>query len=107
MEFYLKYLCYKEWNIFLHGNSIGNYMRNKKQKYTKNYRGSRDYMGAYLLKKADENKALTADILTSKSSPIKLCERYLTKEKFGECKCYYRAFETVYYWCGNMVPVIL
>lgn len=59
MEFYLKYPCYKEWGIFLHGDSIGNYMRDKEQKRDKeDYRGNGSYIGAHLLKETEGNKIL-------------------------------------------------
>lgn len=106
MDLYLKYPCYKDWIPFLHGNSIGNYMRNPKQKHREGYRGNGKYIGAYLLKENKGDKVLTADILTSKSVPIKLCKRRLTKEQLDECECYFNVFEIVYYWCGNMIPVI-
>lgn len=107
MEFYLKYPCYKEWGIFLHGDSIGNYMRDKEQKRDKeDYRGNGSYIGAHLLKETEGNKVLTADILTSINSPVSLCERNLKEEEISQCRSYFKAFEIVYYWCGNMLPVI-
>lgn len=73
MEFYSKYYpCYKGWEPIMHGNSIGNYMRKPNQKHRKGYRGIKNYFGACLLKEKSEDRkmVLTADILTSITSPI-------------------------------------
>lgn len=128
MEMYLKYPCYREWEIFLYGSTLSHYLCY--ERINKNgYRGDSDYRGACLLKnKNKENKkALTADILTSIKSPINrlVKEKYDTgektwkavlnidtdfkcnlKEEYKEIANYIKTFAYVYYWCGNMMPVI-
>lgn len=82
----------------MHGDSIGNYMRDKEQKRDKeDYRGNGSYIGAHLLKETEGNKVLTADILTSINSPVSLCERNLKEEEISQCRSYFKAFEIVYY----------
>lgn len=70
MEFYLQYPCYERWEAIFYGNSIGYYLRCPDPKHRKGYRGGKDYCGAYLLKEQDGEKVLTADTLTSITSPI-------------------------------------
>lgn len=106
MKSYLKYDCYKEWEPVLHGNSIGNYLRNRTPKHWKEFRGNGNYRGAYLLKEKNGDKVLTADILTSKSVPFNQCLANLSVGQWKECEPYYKAFEIVNYWCGNMIPTI-
>lgn len=131
MILYQSYPCYKEWIIFPYSASISDYMRNREglnERYKR-----RNYRGAYLLKKENEEMVLTADILTSIKSPINI---WLRKKKIGfkyNCKGeeirekvlndelgrmlgnskiddgiipFMKAFAYVYYWCGNMMPVI-
>lgn len=121
MGIYLKYPAYGDWEMFLHGNTLQNYLRN-------GCRGAGNYRGAYLLRnRENENKkALTADILTSIESPInrlvkekydeegeKIREDVLKidfegklKEEYKDIANYIKTFAYVYYWCGNMMPVI-
>ena len=110
MESYVKYSCYKNWEYFLYQNSIADYLRNNPQEHRNECgnecRKMKKYMGAYLLKNKDGSKILTADILTSKNVPLKLCQENLSASQWEECKPYYKAFEMVNYWCGNMMPVI-
>ena len=80
------------------------------------------YKGAHLLVNKSKGIELTADILTSIKLP---CERIASVEtslkggkeiKDGilkgnleiphDLKPYFKAFAIVYYWCGNMMPVV-
>lgn len=137
MELYLKYPCYKNWKPFLYGSTLSNFIRyarlNKHE-----CRGDKGYVGAYLLKNEEGDKALTADIITSIKSPInqilpegaklsssiineKIRENILKEKESisfedlsqkpesiieGEIVPYIIAFAKVYYWCGNMMPII-
>lgn len=121
MKMYCKYPCYKEWQPFLYGGSIKHYLRY--QRVLKNgYRGYAGYKGAYLL--TNKKSVLTADIITSirsvwkkfadedcKLTGFDIREKILLDDKFlnkcpKELQVYMRAFASVYYWCGNMMPII-
>lgn len=126
METYLEYPCYSNWEIFLYGSTLSKYLCY--DRINKNgYRGDKGYGGAYLLINRKNKRALTADILTSIKSPISrlVKEKYDKKNGEGirktalgidfECKLkeeykdianYIKTFAYVYYWCGNMMPVI-
>lgn len=128
METYLEYPCYSNWEIFLYGSTLSKYLCY--DRINKNgYRGDKGYGGAYLLINRKNKRALTADILTSIKSPINrlVKEKYDTGEKTWKAvlhidtdtdfKCnlkeeykyianYIKTFAYVYYWCGNMMPVI-
>lgn len=124
MGIYLKYPSYGDWEILLHGNTLQDYLRNGEH-IKDGHRGVRYYRGAYLLKNKEKKRTLTADILTSIGKPFKaivlngnadtgegikkyLCndvnEKYLEERK--EIIKYLKAFAYVYYWCGNMMPVV-
>ncbi len=126
MWFYQKYPCYENgWNQVKFQGSVFEYYRcndEEREQYKNNA-----YIGAYLLK--NEQIALTADILTSIKRPI---NKYLESSSGNQYKktkgteiredilkenerlnCipqdlqpYLKAFAYVYYWCGNMMPVI-
>lgn len=127
MDFYIKYPCYTNWTPFLYGGSLSQYLCYERINKD-GYRGDANYRGAYLLKNDKEQKCLTADIITSIKSPINiflrknnalsfdksirgeeiqkiLCAKGVDgiSDSFGQCA---KAFAIVYYWCGNMMPVI-
>ena len=116
---YKKYPCYKKWDKVSFGGSIYTYYKNSNYDKTDS-----DYSGAYLLKNGE--LALTADILTSITKVVNklLKEKYDKKVRGEQIKYevlnnnitlregldsvipYIWAFAYVYYWCGNMMPVI-
>ena len=69
MEMYLKYKCYKDWEIILYGSSLANYLYSE-LKDKDGYRCDNGDMGAHILRNKEKEFALTADILTSIKSPI-------------------------------------
>ena len=129
MMLYLKYPCYTNWEQFLYGITLGNFIRiDRLNKHE--YRGDKDYVGAYLLKNEKDDKVLTADIITSIKSPInQILPKEAKLDDYGEeirkaiidpkdsnnnliskidrkILPYIIAFAEVYYWCGNMMPII-
>ena len=58
MAMYLKYPCYREWEIFLYGNTLQDYLRNGEH-IKDGHRGVRYYRGVYLLKTKERKQALT------------------------------------------------
>ena len=124
MGMYLKYPCYEKWEKKLHANTIVNYLKNPNEEPKKS-----GYKGSHVLISNNSGQscrgALTADILTSIGKPFKaitlngnadtgegikkyLCndlnEKYLDERK--EIIKYLKTFANVYYWCGNMMPVV-
>ena len=129
MDFYKKYPFYEEddWEIIKFQNSVNQYntlMDAQKYNEIEAYKekSKSGYKGAHLLVNKSKGIALTADILTSIRLP---CERIVKVEtclrggkeiKDGilkddieiphDLKPYFKAFALVYYWCGNMMPVV-
>ena len=126
MDFYKKYPFYEEddWEIIKFQNSVNKYNKLKNDKEIEEYKekSKSGYKGAHLLVNKSKGIALTADILTSIKLP---CERIASVEtslkggkeiKDGilkgnlemphDLKPYFKAFAIVYYWCGNMMPVV-
>ena len=126
MDFYKKYPFYEEddWEIIKFQNSVDKYNKLKNDKEIEAYKekSKSGYKGAHLLVNKSKGIALTADILTSIKLP---CERIASVEtslkggkeiKDGilkgnleiphDLKPYFKAFAIVYYWCGNMMPVV-
>lgn len=126
MDFYKKYPFYEEddWKIIKFQNSVDKYNKLKNDKEIEAYKekSKSGYKGAHLLVNKSKGIALTADILTSIKLP---CERIASVEtslkggkeiKDGilkgnleiphDLKPYFKAFAIVYYWCGNMMPVV-
>ena len=126
MDFYKKYPYYEkdDWEIIKFQNSVNEYNKLKNNKEIEAYKekSKSGYKGAHLLVNKSKGIALTADILTSIKLP---CERIASVEtslkggkeiKDGilkgnleiphDLKSYFKAFAIVYYWCGNMMPVV-
>lgn len=126
MDFYKKYPFYEEddWEIIKFQNSVNKYNKLKNDKEIEEYKekSKSGYKGAHLLVNKSKGIALTADILTSIKLP---CERIASVEtslkggkeiKNGilkgdleiphDLQPYFKAFAIVYYWCGNMMPVV-
>ena len=126
MDFYKKYPFYEEddWEIIKFQNSVDKYNKLKNDKEIEAYKekSKSGYKGAHLLVNKSKGIALTADILTSIKLP---CERIASVEtslkggkeiKDGilkgdleiphDLEPYFKAFAIVYYWCGNMMPVV-
>lgn len=126
MDFYKRYPFYEEddWEIIQFQNSVDKYNKLKNDKEIEAYKekSKSGYKGAHLLVNKSKGIALTADILTSIKLP---CERIASVEtslkggkeiKDGilkgnleiphDLKPYFKAFAIVYYWCGNMMPVV-
>ena len=126
MDFYKKYPFYEEddWEIIKFQNSVDKYNKLKNDKEIEAYKekSKSGYKGAHLLVNKSKGIELTADILTSIKLP---CERIASVEtslkggkeiKDGilkgnleiphDLKPYFKAFAIVYYWCGNMMPVV-
>ena len=126
MDFYKKYPFYEEddWEIIKFQNSVNKYNKLKNDKEIEEYKekSKSGYKGAHLLVNKSKGIALTTDILTSIKLP---CERIASVEtslkggkeiKDGILKgdleiphgleAYFKAFAIVYYWCGNMMPVV-
>ena len=120
MDCYKDYPCYKDpsWRLIENSNSVFAYYQNSD-------RTEKGYKGAYLLVNETDNIALTGDILTSIYHPfisIILEERPLNGKGLSDLykkmdisqyfrvmkdySKYMKAFAQVYYWCGNMMPVI-
>lgn len=123
MEIYKNYPLYVGWEVFQFEYSIFNYYNKFKNGKSK---------GAYLL--TNDKEALTADILTSIRKPFNhifknnklginvkdlddlnsgskiskyLQELDVNYHKEGYQLLYYlKAFAIVYYWCGNMMPIV-
>lgn len=118
----LKYPCYENWEKKPYADTIVNYLKSNQEQEIKKERSG--YKGSHVLVD-DIGDALTADILTSIGKPFKaitlngnadtgegikkyLCndlnEKYLDERK--EIIKYLKTFANVYYWCGNMMPVV-
>lgn len=118
----LKYPCYENWKKKPYADTIVNYLKSNQEQEIKKERSG--YKGSHVLVD-DSGDALTADILTSIGKPFKaitlngntdtgegikkyLCkdvnEKYIDERK--EIIKYLKAFAYVYYWCGNMIPVV-
>ncbi|MFT4444496.1 hypothetical protein [Parvimonas sp. G1967] len=123
MEIYKNYPLYVGWEVFQFEYSIFKYYNKFKNGKSK---------GAYLL--TNDKEALTADILTSIRRPFnhilknkKLdinikdlddlnsgskISKYLQELDINNYKeaaqllSYLKAFAIVYYWCGNMMPIV-
>ena len=133
MKIYKEYYSYyKNWNYIRFDDSIQAFFRCKGE-IGKYKRENGEYNGSFLLVNKEEDidkklivtKVLTADILTSIKYPISYIlehaykdgqdiKKYILKESNFEYKGdfneeslpYIKAFAEVYYWCGNMMPVI-
>lgn len=129
MDFYKKYPYYEkdDWEIIKFQNSVNQYNNlMDAQKYNEievyKEKSESKYKGAHLLVNKSKDIVLTADILNSIKLP---CERIASVEtslkggkeiKDGilkgdleiphDLKPYFKAFAIVYYWCGNMMPVV-
>ncbi|WP_239668891.1 hypothetical protein [Streptococcus pseudopneumoniae] len=129
MDFYKKYLYYEkdDWEIIKFQSSVNHY---NNLKNFKNYdeieaykeKSESEYKGAHLLVNKSKGIALTADILTSIRLPyeriakVETCLRGGKEIKDGilkddieiphDLQPYFKAFAIVYYWCGNMMPVV-
>ena len=129
MDFYKKYPFYKEddWEIIQFQNSVNHYNDLKKDKNSDEIEAYKEksesgYKGAHLLVNKSKGTALTADILTSITVPYKKITNVEPSLKGGkeikdgilkgdleiphDLEHYFKAFATVYYWCGNMMPVV-
>ena len=129
MDFYKKYPYYEkdDWEIIKFQSSVNHY---NNLKNFKNYdeieaykeKSESEYKGAHLLVNKSKGIALTADILTSIRLPyeriakVETCLRGSKEIKDGilkddieiphDLQPYFKAFAIVYYWCGNMMPVV-
>lgn len=129
MDFYKKYPYYEkdDWEIIKFQSSVNHY---NNLKNFKNYdeieaykeKSESEYKGAHLLVNKSKGIALTADILTSIRLPyeriakVETCLRGGKEIKDGilkddieiphDLQPYFKAFAIVYYWCGNMMPVV-
>lgn len=126
MDFYKKYPYYEEddWEIIKFQNSVNQYNKLKNDKEIEAYKEKSEskYKGAHLLVNKSKGIALTADILTSITVPYKRIANVETSLKGGKeikngilkddleiphgLEPYFKAFAIVYYWCGNMMPVV-
>lgn len=126
MDFYKKYPYYEEddWEIIKFQNSVNKYNKLKNDKEIEAYKekSKSGYKGAHLLVNKSKGVALTADILTSIRLPceriakVETCLRGGKEIKDGilkddieiphDLEPYFKAFAIVYYWCGNMMPVV-
>ena len=129
MDFYKKYPFYEEddWEIIKFQNSVNQYNNLiDAQKYNEieayKEKSESEYKGAHLLVNKSKGIALTADILTSIRLPyeriakVETCLRGGKEIKDGilkddieiphDLQPYFKAFAIVYYWCGNMMPVV-
>ncbi len=129
MDFYKRYPFYEEddWEIIQFQNSVNQY--NKlvdDQKYNEieayKEKSESEYKGAHLLVNKSKGVALTGDILTSITVPYKKITNVEPSLKGGkeikdgilkgdleiphDLQPYFKAFAIVYYWCGNMMPVV-
>lgn len=129
IDFYKKYPFYErdDWEIIKFQSSVNHY---NDLKNDKNYdeieaykeKSESGYKGAHLLVNKSKGIALTADILTSITVPYKRIANVETSLKGGKeikdgilkgdlgipngLEPYFKAFAIVYYWCGNMMPVV-
>ena len=129
MDFYKKYPFYEEddWEIIKFQNSVNQYntlMDAQKYNEIEAYKekSKSGYKGAHLLVNKSKGIALTADILTSITVPYKKITNVEPSLKGGkeikdwileddleiphDLEPYFKAFAIVYYWCGNMMPVV-
>ena len=129
MDFYKKYPYYEkdDWEIIKFQNSVDQYNNlMDAQKYNEieayKEKSESEYKGAHLLVNKSKGMALTADILTSIRLPceriakVETCLRGGKEIKDGilnddieiphDLQPYFKAFSIVYYWCGNMMPVV-
>ena len=129
MDFYKKYPFYEEddWEIIKFQNSINQYntlMDAQKYNEIEAYKekSESEYKGAHLLVNKSKGIALTGDILTSITVPYKKITNVEPGLKGGKeikdgilkgdleiphgLEAYFKAFAIVYYWCGNMMPVV-
>ena len=126
MDFYKKYPYYEEddWEIIKFQNSVNKYNKLKNDKEIEAYKekSKSGYKGAHLLVNKSKGVALTADIFTSIRLPceriakVETCLRGGKEIKDGilkddieiphDLEPYFKAFAIVYYWCGNMMPVV-
>lgn len=126
MDFYKKYPFYEEddWEIIKFQNSVDKYNKLKNDKEIEAYKekSKSGYKGAHLLVNKSKGIALTADILTSITVPYKKITNVEPSLKGGkeikdgilkgdleiphDLEHYFKAFAIVYYWCGNMMPVV-
>ena len=126
MDFYKKYPFYEEddWEIIKFQNSVDKYNKLKNDKEIEAYKekSKSGYKGAHLLVNKSKGIALTADILTSITVPYKKITNVEPSLKGGkeikdgilkgdleiphDLEPYFKAFAIVYYWCGNMMPVV-
>ena len=126
MDFYKKYPFYEEddWKIIKFQNSVDKYNKLKNNKDIEAYKekSKSGYKGAHLLVNKSKGIALTADILTSITVPYKKITNVEPSLKGGkeikdgilkgdleiphDLEPYFKAFAIVYYWCGNMMPVV-
>ena len=126
MDFYKKYPYYEkdDWEIIKFQNSVDKYNKLKNNKDIEAYKekSKSGYKGAHLLVNKSKGIGLTADILTSITVPYKKITNVEPSLKGGkemkdgilkgdleiphDLKPYFKAFAIVYYWCGNMMPVV-
>ena len=129
MDFYKKYPFYEEddWEIIKFQNSVNQYntlMDAQKYNEIEAYKEKSEskYKGAHLLVNKSKGIALTGDILTSITVPYKKITNVEPSLKGGkeikdgilkddleiphDLEPYFKAFAIVYYWCGNMMPVV-
>ncbi len=129
MDFYKKYPFYEEddWEIIKFQNSVNQYntlMDAQKYNEIEAYKekSKSGYKGAHLLVNKSKGIALTGDILTSITVPYKKITNVEPSLKGGkeikdwileddleiphDLEPYFKAFAIVYYWCGNMMPVV-
>ena len=129
MDFYKKYPFYEEddWEIIKFQNSVNQYntlMDAQKYNEIEAYKekSKSGYKGAHMLVNKSKGIALTGDILTSITVPYKKITNVEPSLKGGkeikygilegdleiphDLKPYFKAFATVYYWCGNMMPTV-
>ena len=129
MDFYKKYPFYEEddWEIIKFQNSVNQYnnlMDTQKYNEIEAYKEKSEskYKGAHLLVNKSKGIALTGDILTSITVPYKKITNVEPSLKGGkeikdgilkgdleiphDLEHYFKAFATVYYWCGNMMPTV-
>ena len=126
MDFYKKYPFYEEddWKIIKFQNSVDKYNKLKNNKDIEAYKekSKSGYKGAHLLVNKSKGIALTGDILTSITVPYKKITNVEPSLKGGkeikdwilkddleiphDLEPYFKAFAIVYYWCGNMMPVV-
>ena len=129
MDFYKKYPFYEEddWGIIKFQNSVNQYNNLiDAQKYNEieayKEKSESEYKGAHLLVNKSKGIALTGDILTSIRLPCERIAKVETCLRGGKeikdgiledaleiphgLEPYFKAFAIVYYWCGNMMPVV-